>query len=114
MMMDDLLADGVDAGVELPVPYADISRTMDRAMDSLQEVKESCLVHWDLWDGNVFIHERRVKAVVDFERAFWGDPLIESYLGGLAAPMPLSEDTDWGQSRLSIGCGGHCMTCTWM
>jgi aminoglycoside phosphotransferase (APT) family kinase protein len=39
------------------------------------------LTHFDLWEGNVFVvpHQggHHIEAVVDGERAFWGDPLAE-------------------------------------
>jgi aminoglycoside phosphotransferase (APT) family kinase protein len=39
------------------------------------------LVHFDLWDGNILVESspagRRVGALIDAERAFWGDPLAE-------------------------------------
>jgi hypothetical protein len=44
-------------------------------------------VHWDLWAGNVFVstagNEPRVSGVIDFERALWGDPLMEFIPGRL-------------------------------
>jgi aminoglycoside phosphotransferase (APT) family kinase protein len=38
-----------------------------------------CFVHWDLWDPNVFVDPDSldVVGVIDFERALWGDPLME-------------------------------------
>lgn len=51
------------------------------------EVKQPQLVHWDLWAGNIFItfndDTPKIEGIVDFERALWGDPLMESYLGRL-------------------------------
>ena len=45
------------------------------------------LVHWDLWAGNIFItfngDTPQIAGIVDFERALWGDPLMESYPGRL-------------------------------
>lgn len=83
-MIGDVLTDGIDADVILPVSYAEIEREISRKVDTLVDVKEACLVHWDLWDGNIFIHEGRISGIVDFERAFWGEPLIEYYFGRLA------------------------------
>jgi hypothetical protein len=38
-------------------------------------------VHFDLWDGNILVDSgsagRRIGALIDAERAFWGDPLAE-------------------------------------
>lgn len=51
------------------------------------EIIRPQLVHWDLWAGNIFItfddDTPKIEGVVDFERALWGDPLMESYLGRL-------------------------------
>jgi len=37
------------------------------------------LVHFDLWQGNVFVDpaESRVVGIIDPERAFWGDPVAD-------------------------------------
>jgi aminoglycoside phosphotransferase (APT) family kinase protein len=80
-LLNDVLADGQDAGVELPVSYADIEIEIEKRITALDEVTEPCLVHWDLWDGNIFIHEGKISGIVDFERAIWGEPLFEYYFG---------------------------------
>jgi aminoglycoside phosphotransferase (APT) family kinase protein len=80
-LLDDVLADGQDAGVKLPVSYADIEKEIEKRITALDEVTEPCLVHWDLWDGNIFIHEGQISGIVDFERAIWGEPLFEYYFG---------------------------------
>ena len=40
-------------------------------------------MHWDLHDGNIFVNKEtnEISGIIDFERAFWGDPLIEFYFG---------------------------------
>ncbi|NIK69456.1 aminoglycoside phosphotransferase family protein [Paenibacillus sp. BK720] len=83
-MMEDVLADGKDASVELPVSYAEIEKEVLRYGELLVAVKEASLVHWDLWDGNVFVHGGKISGLIDFERAFWGDPLSEFYFGRFA------------------------------
>nr|BFE77826.1 hypothetical protein GCM10020093_004270 [Planobispora longispora] len=42
------------------------------------------LVHFDVWPGNVFLTPEslnggppRIQAIIDHERAFWGDPLAD-------------------------------------
>jgi hypothetical protein len=47
-MIGDLLADGKDAEVELPQPYAVIENEIKNRMDVLNEVVTPCLVDWDL------------------------------------------------------------------
>lgn len=47
----------------------------DRAF--FQEVTEAKLVHWDCWDGNIFVKNGRITGIIDWERCIWGDPLLE-------------------------------------
>lgn len=90
-MIDDVIADGRDLNVELPISYFDIEKEIEKRIYSLQEVTQPSLVHWDLWDGNVFIHEGKISGIVDFERAFWGDPLIEYYFGKMGHSVAFEE-----------------------
>ncbi|MFI5910014.1 phosphotransferase family protein [Dactylosporangium sp. NPDC051541] len=90
-MTADLLADGRDWGVALPVADDEIMATVDRHARMLQEVPTPALVHFDLWDGNVLCEDGRLTGLVDGERYFWGDPLydfVSSVLGRRIEDMP--------------------------
>lgn len=100
-MIDDVIADGRDLNVELPISYSDIEKEIEKRMYSLQEVTQPSLVHWDLWDGNVFIHKGEISAIVDFERAFWGDPLIEYYFGKFGGSAAF--DAGYGRGIVTEG-----------
>lgn len=78
-MFHDLLADGQARHVALPLPYADLAAQVQAAAPALDAVQTPQLVHWDLWDGNIFVEPRsgRITGIIDFERALWGDPLME-------------------------------------
>jgi aminoglycoside phosphotransferase (APT) family kinase protein len=78
-MMGDLLGDGEALGVTLPVPYAELRANIHAAAGTLDEVVTPRLLHWDLWDGNIFVDTTHgeVTGLIDFERALWGDPLME-------------------------------------
>lgn len=76
-----VLEDGRAAGVALPVDYETIEQEIAARLDCLDEVTVPRLVHWDLWDGNVFAQDGRITGIIDFERALWGDPLMEVYFG---------------------------------
>lgn len=78
-MIAGVLEDGRDAGVELPMAYPELEKRIGDGLEALEEVTEPRLLHWDLWDGNVFVKDGRVSGIVDFERAIWGDPLMEFY-----------------------------------
>jgi len=78
-MFRDLLADGQARHVALPIPYAGLLAQVEAAAPVLDEVQTPHLVHWDLWDGNIFVDPTsgRITGIIDFERALWGDPLME-------------------------------------
>jgi aminoglycoside phosphotransferase (APT) family kinase protein len=76
-MTTDLLADGRDWGVALPVAGDRVMETIAGHAAVLDEVREPSLVHFDLWDGNVLCHDGRLTGLVDGERYFWGDPLFD-------------------------------------
>lgn len=51
---------------------------------TLEAVKKPQLVHWDAWDLNFFVMDGKVSGILDFERALWGDPLMEAQFRSLA------------------------------
>lgn len=78
-LLKDVLVDGEEAGVELPLGYVDMLALARQHYTALDEVTRPSLVHWDLWDGNIFINPLtcQVSGLIDFERALWADPLME-------------------------------------
>lgn len=98
-MVWGVLQDGLEARVELGQPYEAIYGQMEVHFGVLDAVDTPRLVHWDLWDGNVFVdpQTRRVTGLIDFERVMWADPLIEAifmrlppapaYVEGFGGPL---------------------------
>jgi len=80
-MIDDVLADIAENGSPLPRPAEEIAAIVAAERDLLDEVTRPALVHFDLWDGNIFVEKDengwRVEAFIDGERAFYGDPIAE-------------------------------------
>jgi aminoglycoside phosphotransferase (APT) family kinase protein len=76
-MLADILGDAIRYDVPLPLPVDDIRQLMAANEHLLDVVGIPVLVHFDLWDGNILLHEGRITGLVDGERAFWGDPLAE-------------------------------------
>lgn len=83
-LVNDLLADAADASVALPASHDEIRSLIDAAGPALDEVDAPVMVHWDLWDPNVFIDPvtHAVTGVVDLERVLWADPLLEAQFTG--------------------------------
>ncbi len=81
---------------------------MRERFGSLQGVREARLIHWDLWDGNLFVEDRKITGIIDFERALWGDPLMEYYFSHFARTSSFEEGyglsicTDSQRARRSL------------
>jgi aminoglycoside phosphotransferase (APT) family kinase protein len=80
-MLDDILGDAQAHGVTFPRSSAEIAALASAHGDALDRVREPRLVHFDMWDNNVFVREqdglRVIEGIIDGERAFFGDPLAE-------------------------------------
>ncbi|MFV0285004.1 MAG: phosphotransferase family protein [Demequina sp.] len=81
LMVEAVLQDGDTYGVHLPRSASRLPDLIARAAGELNRIVTPTLVHFDLWDGNVFVangpHGRQFEGVIDGERTFWGDPLAE-------------------------------------
>jgi aminoglycoside phosphotransferase (APT) family kinase protein len=113
-MVDDILADGARLDSELPLPLPVIADRFARHGALLDAVDRPALVHFDLWDGNVFIQQSgdrwRLTGLIDGERAFYGDPyaefvsialfrdiqqlpeVLEGYAAATGTPVKFTED----------------------
>ncbi|KAB8165898.1 phosphotransferase [Streptomyces sp. 3MP-14] len=76
--IEDALRDGERRHVDLGQPYPLIRELLAAHADSLDEVTEPALIEWDLWSSNVMVADGRLVSVIDHERAFYGDPLMEA------------------------------------
>ncbi|MER5209878.1 aminoglycoside phosphotransferase family protein [Streptomyces sp. NPDC002838] len=82
-MIEAILADARHYRARLPRPTDEVARTLRAALPALDEVTVPCLVHFDLWRGNILVdrpaagEEPRIGGLIDGERMFWGDPLAD-------------------------------------
>ncbi|SDT80733.1 phosphotransferase family protein [Actinoplanes derwentensis] len=81
-MIEELLGDGERRDVDLGCAYDRIRAILSAHADSLDEVTEPHFVAWDLWPGNCMVRDGEIVAIVDHERAFYGDPLMEFGFAG--------------------------------
>jgi fructosamine-3-kinase len=81
LMWDAVLRDAARYDVELGVPTARLRDVLKSNLAELDVVDEPALVHFDLWDGNVFAAVEggvaRLSGIIDGERMFWGDPMAD-------------------------------------
>ena len=77
--MNDLLKDGKQNNTKLP--YERYENILKDKAKYLEDVQEASLVNYDLWPGNVILKQDgnhfMIEGIIDFERAFWGDPMAD-------------------------------------
>ncbi len=80
--IEALLNDGEALDVGLPLTYTQLHELFRKHTAVLDGITEPSLVHWDMWAGNIFILPEngtyKVEGIIDWERALWGDPEIET------------------------------------
>lgn len=76
-MMKAGISDAEKGNVDLQISIDDLWNHLEKDKDIFAEVTVPRLVHWDCWDGNVFVKDGRITGIIDWERSIWGDPLME-------------------------------------
>ena len=64
-------------GIDLKIDTDRLLSRLEEEKEFFEEVTVPCLVHWDLWEGNVFVSGGKITGIIDWERALWADPLLE-------------------------------------
>lgn len=72
-----VINDGKKANVSIGISYDVLPQILVAHKKYFEEVKKPVLVHSDIWDGNIFIKDKRISGIIDWERALWGDGLME-------------------------------------
>jgi aminoglycoside phosphotransferase (APT) family kinase protein len=104
--VESVLRDGERRQVDLGWDYDVIREVVAAHAASLEEVTEPAYVEWDLWDGNVMIRDGAIVSIIDHERAFYGDPLIEAGFVGTQLPAfgdPAPFMRGYGRGQLTEG-----------
>lgn len=80
-VFQNMLAGGIDDAirgkVELGISVRYLMKYLEQDREYFEEVKIPRLVHWDCWEGNIFIHHNKITGIIDWERCIWGDPMLE-------------------------------------
>lgn len=76
-MMTSAIEDAARVDVRLEVPPEKLMKKLLRDKNIFDEVTAPALVHYDCWDGNIFIENGKITGIIDWERSIWGDPLME-------------------------------------
>lgn len=76
-MLEQIVGDGIEKEVDILISPQELFQKLERDQSCIDEVREPRMIHFDSWDGNVFVEEGRVIGLIDWERAMWADGLME-------------------------------------
>lgn len=76
-IISDAVHDAKAMKIDIGVEYGAIRELLAKFQPSFKEVTVPKLIHWDLWEGNVFIKDKKITGFIDFERCLWADELME-------------------------------------
>lgn len=76
-IINDAVNDARALKIDIGVEYDAISSLLANYKGSFDEVTVPKLVHWDLWAGNIFVKDKNITGLIDFERCLWADELME-------------------------------------
>lgn len=76
-MFTNLLGDAARISLDFGFAPQELWARLARDRAAFDAVTVPSLVHWDMWEGNIFVKEGRLSGVIDWERAMWADPFMD-------------------------------------
>ncbi|MBO4687278.1 MAG: aminoglycoside phosphotransferase family protein [Clostridiales bacterium] len=76
-MLRNLITDGQKKNVDLGCDVEKLLEEFEEEKYIFDEVPSATLVHWDMWEGNVFVEGEHVSGIIDWERAMWGEAFMD-------------------------------------
>ena len=76
-MLTNLITDAKKRDIDILYDGRTLLDQLEKEESAFREVKKASLVHWDMWEGNVFVKDGRVSGIIDWERAMWGEPFMD-------------------------------------
>nr|MBR4281397.1 aminoglycoside phosphotransferase family protein [Clostridia bacterium] len=77
LLFTNVLGDAAAKSINLGVNVDEVLARLDADAPVFAEIKTPSLVHWDMWEGNIFVENGELCGVIDWERAMWGEPLMD-------------------------------------
>ena len=76
-MLEAMVKNAESANIKLAISLDEMFDFLKMSKSIFNEVQTPQLVHWDIWDGNIFIKDGKITGIIDWERCLWGDILME-------------------------------------
>lgn len=76
-LIGNVVGDLERAGADMGVRGEEILSRLLADKSYFDEVTQPSLVHFDIWENNIIIQGDKIVGILDWERALWGEPLME-------------------------------------
>ena len=76
-LLKNVVLDAEDKNIDYFISKTDLFSLLEKDKVCFDEFTNPCLVHYDLWEGNIFVESRKITGIIDWERAMFSDPLME-------------------------------------
>ena len=76
-LLGNVLSDAAAKQVDTAVPAGTLLRALQQDAPCFDEVTMPSLIHWDMWEGNIFVQDGHVSGIIDWERAMWAEPFLD-------------------------------------
>lgn len=76
-MFAHVLQDAAARSIDLKLDPEQLMALLEKERDVFADVARPSLVHWDMWEGNIFVAEGKLSGIIDWERAMWADPFMD-------------------------------------
>ncbi|MGL1891174.1 MAG: aminoglycoside phosphotransferase family protein [Spirochaetaceae bacterium] len=81
IMFNYLIEDADKKDIKLPISSEELFALLDRYSYTFKNIIEPVFVHYDLWDGNIFVTDMdnspTIEGLIDFERGYFADPAAD-------------------------------------
>ena len=98
-MLNNLLSDAKKKEIDILYDAQTFLERLEKDRPAFDAVRHATLVHWDMWEGNVFVKDGQVSGIIDWERAMWGEPFMDDRFRMHSRRIPFLEG--FGQTSFS-------------
>ena len=76
-LLSNLISDAQRRSIDIMYDGKALLEQLEKDRAAFDAVRHASLVHWDMWEGNVFVKDGHVSGIIDWERAMWGEPFMD-------------------------------------
>lgn len=76
-LIANVLSDAGRKNIVIGISDQEILSCLRRDKALFDKVKHPVLVHWDMWEGNIFVKDKHISGIIDWERAMWGEAFMD-------------------------------------